>query len=287
MNVVVIDARFFIFRHARLLERRLYLVRFEGADPSGVGLVVRAYQNPDGGLGHALEPDVRCPESQPLHVATGLAALAEARHKDQELATSVCDYLESVSSDDGLVPFFTEMAHLSPLAEHWHYVAVVPAVNPTAEICGFLHYQGVKHDWLSRATETCLKMIMEDPPLEAHSLLAAAHLAEHIPDRQSAQNIIDVIASTLPKAQLYIPDAPVNEYGLTPLHFAPRPTSLLARIFTQDQIDRHLEDLFNRQQEDGGWPIHWEAPGPAAELEWRGRLTLDAITTLRAWGFIG
>jgi hypothetical protein len=287
MNMVVVDARFFLLRHARVLERRLYEVRFEGGDPSGVAMAVRAYQNPDGGLGHALEPDLRCPESQPLHVAMGLAALAEARYRDRELSTSVCVYLKSVSDDNGLVPFFTELAHLSPLAEHWYHAKVVPAVNPTAEICGFLHYQGVQHDWLSRATETCLKLIMKDPPQDAHSLLATARLAEYIPDKQAAQNLIDVIASTLPKAQLYIPDAPVEEYGLTPLHFAPRPTSLLARIFTQDQIDRHLEDLFNRQQEDGGWPIHWEAPGPAAELEWRGRLTLDAITTLRAWGFIG
>ena len=216
-----------------------------------------------------------------------LAALTEASHRDPELATAVCGYLESVSSDDGLVPFFTEVAYQSPLARHWQGAPMVPSVNPTADICGLLHYQGVHHSWLSRATETCIKVIMEDPPLEAHYLLAAGHLAEHMPDRQMAQNLIDVIAAALPKAEFYIPDAPVKVYGLTPLHFAPRSDSILRAIFTQDQIDRHLEDLLSRQQEDGGWPIHWEAPGPASQLEWRGRCTLDAVSALSAYGVIG
>ena len=84
---------------ARLLERLLFAVRFEGAEPAAVGRLISAYQNTDGGLGHALEPDIRSPESQPLFVAVGLQALHDAGWRDQDLAMRLCLFLEGVSDD--------------------------------------------------------------------------------------------------------------------------------------------------------------------------------------------
>ena len=281
MNEVFQKAHEFILVNARLLERRLFQVHFEGESPDSVGRVIRAYQNSDGGLGHALEPDVRCSDSQPLFVSVGLTALQEAGCRDADLAHSLCRYLNSVSDENGLVPILHESAYQSPRADHWNGSSTfVSGLNPTAEICGLLHYQGVQHEWLSQATDTCCKMILNDPPLEAHILFSAGRLAEFIPDRTITENLLDVIASVLLKADYFILDAPVDRYGLTPLHFAPRPESIFRPLFTQDQIDGHLEDLKSQQQEDGGWPITWNAPGPASVCEWRGRWTLDAICRL-------
>lgn len=294
MSEIFTKARDFILTNARLLERRLFLVHFEGKSSDCIGQIVRAYQNPDGGLGHALEPDVRCPESQPIFVGIGLAALEEAKCRDVQLAESLCDYLESVSDKDGLVPFFQETACQSPIAGHWMEPVLtpgfnptgIPGFNPTAEICGLLHYQGIQHNWLSLATDTCCNMILNDPLPEAHYLYCASRLSEYLPDRTMAMNISDKIALLLPEATFFVSDTPVNTYGLTPLHFAPKPDSLLRALFTQDQIDGHLEDLASKQQADGGWPIFWEAPGPASILEWRGRWTLDAVCRLTAYGVI-
>jgi len=286
MNEILLKARDFILVHASLLERRLFQVHFEGESPDCVGQIVRAYQNSDGGLGHALEPDVRCPESQPLFVGIGLAALEEAGCRDTQLAKSLCNYLQFVSDKDGLVPIIQETAYQSPIAGHWINSTLTSGLNPTAEICGLLHYQGVQHDWLSLATETCGDIIINDPPLEAHYLYSASRLAEYLPDKVKAMNILDAIASVLPKARFFIPDAPVNTYGLTPLHFAPKPDSICRALFTHDQIDGHIEDLVSQQQADGGWPIFWNAPGSASKFEWRGRWTLDAICRLVAYGVI-
>ena len=286
MNEILVKARNFILMHARLLERRLFRVHFEGESSDCVGQIVRSYQNSDGGLGHALEPDIRCPESQPIFVGIGLAALEEAGCRDIRLAESLCYYLRSVSDKNGLVSFFQETAYQAPIAGHWQNPTITPGINPTAEICGLLHYQGVQHDWLSLATETCCNMIMSNPPLEAHDLFCASRLAEYLPDRVMAMKLLDIIASALPEARFFIPDAPVNTYGLTPLHFAPKPDSICQVLFSDDQIDGHLKELMDQQQTDGGWPISWEAPGPASELEWRGRWTLDAICRLVAYGFI-
>ncbi|MBN1641219.1 MAG: hypothetical protein JXA09_08285 [Anaerolineae bacterium] len=284
MNDTLARGRTFMLTHARLLERRLFEVAFAGADPASVGRVVRAYQNADGGLGHALEPDLRCPESQPLFVEVGLGALCEAGYRDPDLALAVCGFLASVSDEAGLVPPIVESALASPHAPHWSAAATTPDLNPTAGICGLLHYQGVVHPWLSRATQTCCDLLLPDPPLEAHTLLSATRLADHLPDRGLARRLSDAIASALLRARFFIPEAPVEGYGLTPLHFAPRPDSSWQALFTAEQIDGHLRDLLARQQEDGGWPISWEPPGAAALLEWRGRVTLEAIRPLAAYG---
>ena len=288
MNEILEKARNFILIHARLLERRLFRVHFDGESSDCVGQIVRAYQNPDGGLGHALEPDIRCPESQPIFVGVGLAALEEAGCRDIQLAESLCDYLQSISDKNGLVTFFQETAYQSPIAGHWIDSTIPPGLDATAAICGLLHYQGVQHDRLLLATETCCNMIITDPPLEADILCGVSHLVQYLPDRVIAMNLLDTIALVLPRARYFIPDAPVNinTYGLTPLHLAPKPDSICRALFTQDQIDGHLEDLVGKQQADGGWPICWEAPGSASELEWRGRWTLDAICRLVAYGVI-
>lgn len=278
-------ARTFLYSEGRLLERLLFGVIFEGAAPEAVGRLVSAYQNPDGGLGHALEPDLRCPESQPLFAEIGLRALRSAGLREPAISRSICRFLATVSAATGLVPIILESALQSPHASHWT-VTGQPGLNPTAGICGLLHYQGIDHPWLSRATRTCCDLLLRDPPLEAHALRSAALLVEHLPDHQMADNLAERIAMALPKASFFIPYAPVETYGLTPLHFSPSPSSRWHRLFTEEQLEGHLADLMQRQQEDGGWPISWDPPGQASRSEWRGRWTLEALSTLVAYGRI-
>ena len=49
-------------------------------------------------------------------------------------------------------------------------------------------------------------------------------------------------------------------------------------------IAAHLDALAAGQREDGGWTFNWVAWSPAAEADWRGALTVDALATLRAHG---
>ena len=58
----------FVWRNARLLDRHLFARRFLGQSPEHVIHSLRSYQNDDGGFGNALEPDLRGPDSQPIHV---------------------------------------------------------------------------------------------------------------------------------------------------------------------------------------------------------------------------
>ncbi len=61
-------ARSFILGNARLLDRHRFAFRFEGGRADDVVTALRPYQNADGGFGHALEPDLRGAESEPVPV---------------------------------------------------------------------------------------------------------------------------------------------------------------------------------------------------------------------------
>lgn len=273
----------FLLGNARILERRAFEARFLGAPAQGVAAALRAYRNPDGGLGHALEPDLRCPGSQPLFCEFGLATLCEAGYRDPELAQGICGYLATVADAQGLLPPLFADAREFPHAAHWG-APTPPGLNPTAGLCGLLHYHGARHPWLDRATASCCAQVLATPPAEAHLLLSATRLAEHLPDRQLGDRLATRIAAALPTASFFIADAPVGTYGLTPLHFAPTPDCRWRALFSAEQLEGHLSDLLPRQQEDGGWPISWTPPPGAAALEWRGRWTLEALRTLAAYG---
>ena len=56
-------AKTFLATQARVLDRRRFERLFAGGGARPVRDAVAAYRNPDGGFGHALEPDGRTPAS--------------------------------------------------------------------------------------------------------------------------------------------------------------------------------------------------------------------------------
>src|SRR4051812_31884463 len=68
-------AAWFVWLTARVLEQRRFAYHFQAADAEPVETALAAYLGADGGYGHALEPDLRGPVSQPQHVAHALRVL--------------------------------------------------------------------------------------------------------------------------------------------------------------------------------------------------------------------
>ena len=147
--------RDFLEREGRLLERRLFATVFEGAAPSGVVDALRGYRNPDGGFGHGLEPDKRCPDSLPIDVESAFEALLVAGAVDEPMVRGACDWLAGVAAPDGAVALSFPVIEAHPRAEHWSDWTYTPGLNPTAGLAGRLHRLGVAHPWLDRATEWC------------------------------------------------------------------------------------------------------------------------------------
>jgi hypothetical protein len=276
--------RDFIYRQGRLLDGRLFATLFEGASPQGVLDALRGYRNPDGGFGHGLEPDVRCPSSQPLDVEVALQTMDAVGAIDEEMVQAALDFLAGVSGPEGGVPIVLPSIAAYPHAEHWGDGVFPPGLNPTAGIAGLLFKFGIRHPWLDGAAAFCRQELERELPGDAHTLIEVLTFLEHTPDRDFAERLIPAVTAQLPHAALYLGNADDEGYGLTPLQFAPTPESRWRSLFTDDQIDAHLDRLQREQQPDGGWPVIWNPPSEASTLEWRGHLTLLALQTLKAYG---
>src|SRR5215469_972620 len=105
-NVPGVDDAFaaadrFLLNHARLLERRLFATHFLGQPASAVVHALRGYQNEDGGFGHGLEPDKRCPASLPVDVEVAFTALSTAGARDEQMVRKACDFLAQTAAEAG------------------------------------------------------------------------------------------------------------------------------------------------------------------------------------------
>jgi len=275
----------FIATHGRVLDRRRFERLFREGAARPVRDAIAAYQNPDGGFGHGLEPDGRTPASQPPAVELALRTLHEADAWSDELAMGACDWLAATGPAAGGAAFVDPSVEGWPHAPWW-----VPEVDRPASliitglIAGTLHARGVRHPWLDGATELMWARIDGLSAAGPYDMRGVLRFLDHVPDRSRAEQALGNAGQLLFKLDLVEldPGAPGEVHG--PLDYAPAPGCLARKLFDDATIDAHLDQLARAQREDGGWMFNWPAWSPAAEQEWRGSVTVDALQTLRAYG---
>jgi hypothetical protein len=277
----------FIAANARIIDRRRYERLFNGAGATPVRDAVAAYRNDDGGFGHALEPDCRAPGSQPPAVEMALRILDEADAWDTDLVRGACDWLTAVAPAEGGSSFVEPTLDGWPHAPWWVPQPGHPAsMVSTGQICRTLYVRGFQHPWLDRATEAMWAMIARATTLEPYDMYGVLAFLQHVPDRDRAQAEFGRVGQILIDQKLAALDPDEQGETHSPLGFAPRPDSMARVLFDKSVIDAHLDHLAAAQLADGGWTFNWLAWSPAAEREWRGFLTVEALSTLRANGRI-
>lgn len=275
----------FIWRTARLLEQRRFAYLFLDGQRQAVLEALRPYQNPDGGFGNGLEPDIRGPVSQPVPGWTALCILDEAGAFADPLVTRACDYLLTITTPEGGVPFVLPSVRDYPRAPWWETGDQPTAsLNPTAAIAALLHKHRVEHPWLTAATEYCWRKLDEMERTDPYEMRAVLPFLDFVSDRQRAEHVFARVGPKILEQKLVALTPTTQNETHTPLNFAPRPQSLARRLFSDEVIETHLDALASAQQEDGGWQFNWLAWNPASALEWRGVVTTEAVVTLRAYG---
>ncbi|MFJ6570523.1 hypothetical protein ACIQNU_24225 [Streptomyces sp. NPDC091292] len=290
----------FVWLTARVLEQRRFAYHFIGSRSEGAADAVEtaldAYRTGDGGYGHALEPDLRGPVSQPLHAGHALRVLDSIGRCGGQRVERVCRYLTSVSTSDGALPAVLPSQRGYPAAP---FVPVVD--NPPGEllatgpVVGLLHGNNVWHAWLFRATDFCWQAVESLGMTHPYEVEAAVAFLDGVPDRPRAEAAADRLGRLVREQGLAVLDPKrLDAFPVSPGYapgehhfphdFARVPESVSRAWFTDGEMALSLDHLESEQQDDGGWPVRWRQWAPGSALESRPIVSIDALRTLRAYG---
>jgi hypothetical protein len=277
----------FLWLTARVLEQRRFAFHFLDGDSDAVEAALTAYRNPDHGYGHALDPDLRGPVSQPLHAAAALRVLDEIGRCHGRHAERICRYLTDASTPDGALPALHPTQHGYPAAP-WLTVpdqaADVPSdLLATGPVVGLLHRNGVWDAWLFRATDYCWAAVGRLERAHPNRVRAALAFLDGAPDRPKAEAAADRLGRLVRRRRLAVNEPDRRGHDL-PCDFARTPDSLARRWFSDADLERGLDALAAQQQDDGGWPVRRRGWPPGGTSVWRAIVTIEALRTLRAYG---
>ncbi len=282
-------AKSFLYKNGRLLDRRRFEYHFEGGSKQAVLDVLRAYQNADGGFGNALEPDIRCPQSQPVPTEMALHIMDEIGAFDPEIMDGIVRYLPEITLPDGGFPLVFRSAIEYPHAPWWMVERDdVPSINPTGTIIGLLYKQKanvaiVEEAWFKRCLDYLWRYMEEARPDGYHDGIQWVEFLRHTPDQSRASRHFAVVDEWLQKPGTIERDPNAQGYVQKVLDWAPARGSYAGKFVTTDELNVHLDAILDQQLEDGGWTISWPAVGAGAESEWRGWLTVERLKTLRSY----
>ena len=273
----------FVLSNARLLDRHRMAVLLHGAPVEPVLDGLRAYRNSDGGFGHALEPDIRAPTSEPSATLHALRVLAEVGALDDPMVAEAAAWVATIAEPDGGVPFSLPASAAFPRA---------PFLGPPAPggsfftfaLGGPLWEAGSEDPWLERGTEWCWANLQTPGELHAYGVKCALDFLDRVPDEARANEAIERLRPHLEAdGSIPVTGGTKNE-RLTALTLSERPGSRSRALFTDDQIEAALAELERAQQPDGGWMFDFGVWAPGQLAECRGLATLQALATLGAHG---
>jgi hypothetical protein len=262
----------FVAGHARLLDRHRHAALIEDGPKEPVVAALRAYRNDDGGFGHALEPDLRAPSSQPGATLYALEILAELDSFGDPLATGAIEWIPTVADADGGIPSLVGDVERWPHAPWWQ-----PETSTflTAALAAVLYERGVESEWRDRATMWSWEQVRTRGFESGYWWHYLVSFLDHVDDDERAQAEL---------ARIREPLQPLVKDEHTPLAYSPWPHMRSRALFAPEQIEKALDELEAGQAEDGGWTFPWPQWSPGATLDWRGSVTVRALQLLQANG---
>lgn len=289
----------FIRKHARPLDRARFEFHFgEGRVEQVVEELVQ-FQNPDGGFGNAIEPDIRMPSSSALFTSVGFQTAREIElGADNAIVRQGIEYITRNFSEElgGWEPNPPEVQNY-PRAQWWEYEPVdgglgtMRVLNPGAELLGYLldYSELTDERIIDAATESVLSTIeshLHDP--EFHALLCVGRLfstADFLVDDDLEPKFKDAVHSICEEGS-----TSWESYGAKPLWFANSPASYLGAEL-KDLCERQLLFELDHQQVDGSWIPNWawgryESEWGQAKNEWAGFLTVQNLIAFRNWNWL-
>lgn len=297
-------ARQFVYRNARPLDLARWNYHFENGTKEDVLTYLSAYQNPDGGFGHALEPDSWNPHSTPVATWSATRVLREIGFTDAShpIIQGILRYLES-GADFADGKWFNTVAsnNAYPHAVWWHCDKEdgLPDDNPTVSLIGFALKYAEKDSafyqkLVSMAKDAVHAFIME-PVNEMHTVRCFMELLVYCEDKKltGLAQILDletfrtVLCDTIRNTVCLQPEKWFTEYVCKPSFFYEE-KQLLLDIVDRDLLEQEARMLAQQQLEDGSYPVTWKWWTDYNEYEisanwWRSALLVENMLYIRAF----
>lgn len=263
-------ARNFIYKNARPLDLARWTFLFEHGGIQDILKVLAAYQNVDGGFGHALEPDCWNPNSSPVQtwVATQIIKEINLEDKEHPIIQGILNYLSSGEDFDGhtwanSVPTNDEYPH----APWWSFdPAQETTYNPTASLIGFILKFADKnskiYDTARVLTQEAYNWFTSNYPLDAmHTVANFVDLYEYL---QSSGNhdLVDM-AEFKRLLQAQIQQVITHDTSRWGVDYVCKPSLFIGNKFSdfyqENKVicDYECEFLTKTQEADGTWAITW------------------------------
>lgn len=289
--------RRYLFRNARPLDVARWDYHFEDAPVQGILKTLACYQNPDGGFGHGLEPDIRTAESNPMSTWTATRLLREAGLPDmaRHMVDKTLDYLESTLNDNDKWPA-TTAAHNRDLHAPWFDHLEDEAFwgwNPTIELAAFILLTGEHRPALYARAEGIVKAAL--PEIMDPDFIPAANELSNI--AEAAAILLEIRPELLPEGftdhlmrlleQMVNDDSDAydgDDYIVTPDFVMNSPESPWYPAI-REVADFYADYLENSVTDAGYWETRWnwgdqEFP-PDSVRDWRGSLIMEHMLYLQ------
>ncbi|QNO17658.1 hypothetical protein [Caproicibacterium amylolyticum] len=293
-----------IYRNARHLDFVRWQYHFENGCKTDVLDALLAYQNPDGGFGHALEADSWNPNSTPIQTATAVQILKEINFADQKspLIQGIVRYLGSKSDFEGNRWKNTvESNNHYPHAPWWHTNSDQPTrsqYNPTAILGGFLLQFSEKDSTIYKDALEIIHHLtdsfLKDPQIEMHPLLCVSDMLSYIHEAnlQNQFSYTDLCLALHKQVQALIKQDANNwsEYAFRPSRYIQSPDNVLYEE-NKEILNKELDYVLKSRNAEGVWDITWswenyEKEFAVSENWWKADVAIKNMLLLQAFGRI-
>lgn len=293
-------ARNWMYRNARPLELARWQYHFEEGSKEAVVNCLLAYQNEDGGFGHALEADSWNPNSAPIQVFHAIEILREIGLTDREhpMIQGIINYLASGKDMEGEywlsnLPSNNDYPHASwwefghPYSNHNTY-------NPTAGLAGFGLCYGEKN---SMFYERCIRIVkdaitylLQAQEIDMHTLNCFIALMEYIEHAKGIevveleamrQKLMELVQATITK------DTSIwaTSYVCKPSQFFKTPDSIFYPSI-KEVAAFECEFIQNNRNQEGVWDVTWSWEAypeewAIAKSWWKGEIVIRNMRYLK------
>jgi hypothetical protein len=296
-------AKRFLQTEARELERRLFEFHFGGEEGARRRVIeeLASYQNPDGGFGRALEPDVRMQGSSVLATKFALQVLIDVQAPAQEklVRDGIAYLLGAFDKGRAVWPIVPQEVMDAPHAPWWNVEGLEKEfgsylANPKAGVvrCLLAYQELVSRDFIEEVLVGLMENL-ERLPIEMSLFDAMSFLlllqSDRLDDRYRAK-LRSKMGETGAQIVASSPDQWLT-FAAKPLWLAPSPEAPLAEVLER-LVQENLDFEIEHQNRDGSWSPTWSwgtaypETWKEAEREWRGILTLAMLRSLRDYNRI-